>query len=222
MAEETFTIGSEVSCTDGMAGELTRVVFDPVASELTHLVVEPEGRVGLARLVPIDLVDEDAGAGGAAGQVRLGCTVAEFAELDPAEETQFVPGTQGYEAYGPQQVLSWPYSTAGGGRGVPQKLLDGVSETVTYDSVPVGEVEIRRGDRVHASDGAIGHVEGLVIEPSTHHVTHVLLQEGHLWGRKEVAIPISTVTGTDDGIQLSLTKHEVGGLPPVDASHPGG
>jgi hypothetical protein len=28
------------------------------------------------------------------------------------------------------------------------------------------------------------------------HVTHVLLQEGHLWGRKEVAIPITAVAGT--------------------------
>ncbi len=217
MAEETFTIGSEVSCTDGVCGELTRVVIDPVADTLTHLVVEPKGRLGLARLVPIDL----AGAEAAAGQLRLGCTLAEFAELDPAEETQFVPGTQGYGAYGPQQVLSWPYTTAGGGPGVPQRLLDGVSETVTYDSVPVGEVEVRRGEPVHATDGAIGHVEGLVIDPGKHHVTHVLLQEGHLWGRKEVAIPIGAVTGTDDGIQLSLTKHEVGHLPPVDVSHPG-
>ena len=56
MADETFMIGSEVSCTDGDAGELTRVVFDPVADVLTHLVVEPKGRLGLARLVPIDLV----------------------------------------------------------------------------------------------------------------------------------------------------------------------
>ena len=103
-------------------------------------------------------------------------------------------------------MLSWPYSTAGGGHGVPQRLLDGVSETVTYDTVPVGEVEVRRGDRVQASDGAIGHVDGLVIDPASHHVTHVLLQEGHLWGRKEVAIPISAVTSTDDGIWLSLDQ----------------
>ncbi len=218
MAEETFTIGSEVSCTDGDAGELTRVVVDPVAGVLTHLVVEPKGRLGLARLVPIDLVF----AGAAGEPVRLGCTLAEFAHLDPAEETQFVPGTQGYGAYGPQQVLTWPYSTMGGGHGVPDRLLDGVSETVTYDTVPVGEVEVRRGEHVHATDGPIGHVEGLVIDPGSHHVTHVLLQEGHLWGRKEVAIPVTAVTSTDDGIRLSLSKHEVGALPAVDVHHPGG
>jgi hypothetical protein len=35
-----------------------------------------------------------------------------------------------------------------------------------------------------------------------------------------VAIPISAVTGVDDGIRLSITKHEVQDLPPVDVDHP--
>jgi len=44
-------------------------------------------------------------------------------------------------------------------------------------------------------------------------VTHVLLQEGHLWGRKEVSIPISAVTGVDAGIRLNITKKQVEDLP---------
>jgi hypothetical protein len=48
----------------------------------------------------------------------------------------------------------------------------------------------------------------------------VLLDEGHLWGEKEVAIPISAVTGFEDGVQLNLTKDEVRDLPPVDIDHP--
>ena len=81
---------------------------------------------------------------------------------------------------------------------------------------------MRRGEHVHATDGDIGQVHGLVIDPRNHHVTHVLLQEGHLWGRKEVAILIGAVTGVDDGIRLSITKHEVQDLPPVDIDHPDG
>jgi hypothetical protein len=53
-------------------------------------------------------------------------------------------------------------------------------------------------------------------------VTHVLLQEGHLWGRKEVAIPIRAVTGIDDGIRLTLTMPQVQDLPPVDIHRPNG
>jgi len=43
MSDNTeFTIASEVSCSDGVRGELGRVVVDPVAKALTHLVVEPK------------------------------------------------------------------------------------------------------------------------------------------------------------------------------------
>jgi sporulation protein YlmC with PRC-barrel domain len=86
---------------------------------------------------------------------------------------------------------------------------------ITFDTLPVDEVGVRRGDRVHATDGAIGRVEGLVVDADTRHVTHVLLQEGHLWGRKEVAIPIASVVSVDDGIKLSITKREVEDLPAV-------
>ena len=51
-------------------------------------------------------------------------------------------------------------------------------------------------------------------------MTHVLLQEGHFWGRKEVAIPIGAVTGVNDGIQLNITKQQVEDLAPVDIHHP--
>ncbi len=119
-------------------------------------------------------------------------------------------------------MVSWPYYGLGGVDGVTaDALAGGISQTVTYDTVPLGEVEVRRDDHVHATDGNIGRVQGLVIDPRDHHVTHVLLQEGHLWGRKEVAIPISAVTGVDeDGIKLGITKRDVQDLPAVDIDHP--
>src|SRR6202044_2746028 len=64
---------------------------------------------------------------------------------------------------------------------------------ITEDVVPDGEVQFRRGDRVHAVDGEIGRVGGFLADSGDDRITHVLLQEGHLWGRKEVAIPISAV-----------------------------
>jgi hypothetical protein len=51
-------------------------------------------------------------------------------------------------------------------------------------------------------------------------VTHVLLQEGHLWGAKEVAIPISVVASTSSGIRLKIARQEVQDLPPVDIDSP--
>jgi len=212
MGETTqFKIGAEASCTDGVCGEVIRVVVDPIARAVTHLVVEPKHRRALGRLVPLDLVDATT------GKVRLRCTFSEFEKLDFAEETQFLPGSAANAGYGPGQWLSWPYY--GLGRGLDLGMGN-VSQPITVDKVPMGEVVVRRGEHVHATDGEIGRVQGLVIDPDDHHMTHVLLQEGHLWGRKEVAIPISTVTRVDDGIQLSITKQEVEDLPPVDINHP--
>jgi hypothetical protein len=213
-----YTIGTEVTCSDGTCGDLGRVVVDPVARVLTHLVVEPKHRLGLGRLVPIGLVDATA------GPIRLTCTMAEFDALEQAEETHFLSeeGEQlGYEA---GEALAWPYYGLGmsmggmamGGAGADAMGMTG-NPLITYDRVPVGEVEVRRGDQVHATDGGIGRLQGLVIDPRDHHVTHVLLAEGHLWGRKELAIPIGAVTDVSaDGVQLKLTKDEVRDLPPVD------
>lgn len=79
----------------------------------------------------------------------------------------------------------------------------------------MGETQLRPGDRVHAVDGEIGRIHGFIVSPGNDRVTHVLLQEGHLWGHKEVAIPVSAVTGVEEGIRLNITKEQVENLPPV-------
>jgi sporulation protein YlmC with PRC-barrel domain len=214
MADPTaFTIGARARCADGVCGEVTRVVVDPVARAVTHLVIDPKHRPGQGRLVPLRLVDA------AAAEIRLRCTLAEFEKLDPAEETEFMPGRGGYPGYNPGEVLNLPYYGRGPGLKGGSLGVRKVAQTVIRDSIPLGEVEVRRGEHVHATDGDIGLVEALVIDPPSHHVTHVLLQEGHLWGRKEVAIPISAVTSVDDGIRLNITKQQVKDLPPVDIDH---
>jgi sporulation protein YlmC with PRC-barrel domain len=223
MSEATeFTIGSEVACSGGACGELTRVVVDPVLRTLTHLVVEAKHRHGNGRLVPTDLVESAAPA-----EIRLRCTIAQFNALEDAEETQFLPGASGEWDYQQQQMLSLPYYGLGMGTGMGLGIggmhvggTDVGPHPVIADRVPAGEVEVRRGDHVHATDGTIGKVQGLVIDPADHHVTHVLLDEGHLWGKKRVAIPISAVTDVDDGVRLTLTKDQVRDLPPVDLAEP--
>ena len=88
MAEVTLAIGTAAVCSDGFPGELKALVVEPRARTVTHLVIEPEGGQGLARLVPLDHADA------AAEPITLRYTEAEFKDLSPAEETlaEFVPG----------------------------------------------------------------------------------------------------------------------------------
>jgi hypothetical protein len=196
MTETPIAIGTNVSCADGDCGQVIRVVVNPVGLVVTHLVVGPKHAHGhhIHRLVPVDLAEVTT------DEILLSCTKAEFDELDPAEETHFEASWD--PDYEPDQV--WCRR-----------------RTVTYDSVPVGEVQVRRSEHVHATDGDIGLVEGFVVDPDNHQVTHLLLQEGHPWGRKEVAIPIGAITRVEAGIRLNLSKRQVEDLPPVAIEHAG-
>jgi hypothetical protein len=210
MAEQPrFTIGARASCTDGHCGEVRRIVFDPATRTVTHLVIAPGLRKEAGRLVPVHLVESTE------GEIRLRCTRAQFGQLDHAEERDLVTGPEP-----PQTVLPGGVGVGAAispGLGIGPDLRPGAwaHTTVIEDVVPLGEDQVGPGDQVHATDGEIGRVRGFVASPDDDRVTHVLLREGHLWGRKEVAIPISAVTGVKGGIRLSLTKEQVGELPPV-------
>ena len=97
-----FRIGAGASCSDGACGHVSRIIVNPVAREVTHLVVDQKHRNGPGRLVPVDLVDATT------GQIRLRCTLAEFQALRPAQETEVVPDL---DPSGPQESPS-PHSVS--------------------------------------------------------------------------------------------------------------
>ena len=214
-----FDIGSEVACTDGVCGHLSRVVLDPVAREITHLAVEPLDRHSRGRLVPVDSVESTEG-----GIIRLKCTKPQFDVFEYAEDTQLLTHEAEHPDYESEHVVALPYyglrTDSAGFADMPQHRIS--PRVKLHDRVPLGEVAVRRGEHVHATDGQIGRVKGLVIDPDDHHVTHFLLDEGHLWGKKTVAIPIGAVTHVEDGVRLSLTKDQVRDLPPVAVDEPAG
>lgn len=222
MAEAArFAIGAKASCSDGVCGEVRRLVIHPVTDRITHLVIQPGHRPEAARLVPCDLADT------MSGEIMLRCTLAEFDQLEHAEERHLAEGPDGVGAggllgdtlvYDVSGKAFAPSARAGG-------LIDlghppTSHRTIIQDVVPLGETQVRPGDRVHAVDGEIGRVRGFLADPGEETVTHVLLQEGHLWGHKEIAIPVSAVTGIDAGVRLNITKQQVENLPPVHIDHP--
>ena len=208
-----FTFGARASCSDGHCGELTRALFDPAHRTATHLVIEPKHHKEAGRLVPIGLVDA------AGDEISLRCTRAEFDELDPSEEIQLAEGLDYAGGYGPDAVAG--YGNVGGmgvgasssGMGIGMSLGHR-TPTVTSETIPEGEGEVAGHDHVHASDGLIGELKGFVVDSGDHQVTHILLREGHLWGHREIAIPVSAVTSADPIIRLNLTKQQVEELPP--------
>jgi len=85
--------------------------------------------------------------------------------------------------------------------------------TRAYDRIPKGDVEIRRASPVTSSDGHhLGHVDGFIVATEDH-IGHLVLEHGHLWGKREVVIPIGAVARVEtDAVVLTLSKDEVGAL----------
>jgi sporulation protein YlmC with PRC-barrel domain len=207
-------LGTPVRCTDGTFGELADVVIDPISRRLTHLVVRPGHEQGQARLVPVELAaSRDNGS-----EVTLDCTVDEVTKLEPVHEYAYLrlgesPVEDPEWDVGVEDVLALPYYEADPYG--PSPIYD-TNVGMAYDRVPKGEVEIRRASAVASVDGHdLGQVDGFVVDAEGQ-ITHVVLERGHLWGRREVTIPIGAVATVEtDAVTLSLSKDEVGSLPSV-------
>ena len=202
-------IGASVSCTDEEVGELADVVIDPITKRVTHLVVQPRHEHRRARLVPIELAE-----GGREGKtaIQLNCTVEEVSRLAPVQEfaylrlDEFPVGDREWDV-GVMDVLAQPYYESSLG---PDNYSSGTG--IIYDRVPKGEVEIRRASSVTSADGRhLGHVDGFLVEGDQ--ITHIVLERGHLWGRRDITIPIGAVTKVEtDAVTLGLSKEEVEAL----------
>ena len=69
--------------------------------------------------------------------------------------------------------------------------------------------EVREADGHH-----LGHVDGFIVDDEQ--ITHLVLERGHLWGKRDVAIPIRAVTKVEtDAVTVSLSKDEIGALAEV-------
>ena len=207
-------LGSPVRCADEAFGELADVVIDPTTRRVTHLVVQPDRPSEPARLVP---VERARGGEEAEGTILLDATVAEIGRLESVRESAYLrlgefPVEDPRWEIGVEEMLALPYYQDLDGIGAePLSYDDHV--VWKYDRIPKGEVEMRRASPVTSSDGHhLGHVDGFVVDGEDH-IGHLVLEHGHLWGKREVVIPIGAVASVEtDSVVLSLTKDAVGAL----------
>ena len=204
-------LGTHIMCSDGDVGELADVVVDPVKRRVTHLVVQPHGDLGPARLVPSNLAE------GEGHGMSLRCTRAEVDGFPTVRESAYLrtgelPHDDPDWDIGVEDVLAMPYYTTPD-VGVYPSFDE--PYLMTYDRVPKGEAEIRRTSAVvSADDQHLGTVEALIVDGDE--ITHFVLERGHLWGRRDVTIPIGAVAKVEsDTVTLRISKDEVGDLPTV-------
>jgi uncharacterized protein YrrD len=197
-------LNAQVDCKDGMCGRSVFVLMNPVIEQVTHVVVKEESSPNSEYIVPVDRVVD-----ATTDTILLSCSKAELENMDPFIKTTFI-----------EEKLPANYSASAGGYGAGMVYWPyaSFSETVQLPvedrQIPAGELAITRGTRVEATDGYVGKVDEFVVDPQSGYITHLVMREGHLWGKKEVVIPLSAMGETkEDTVFLKLDKHQIESLP---------
>jgi hypothetical protein len=194
-------VSVDVLCAGELCGRSTCLIINPINKRITHLVVIEKDFPYIERLVPVEtLLDSSPNS------IQLRCNPSKLSDMEPFMETDFISADQ-FESivlYGAPYLL-WPYSP-----------YEGAPMLLEHERIPTGEVVIRRGTPVRATDGRVGKVDEFLVDPTGDVITHLVLREGHLWGKKDVTIPVSEIDRiADDAVYLKLGKAVVATLPAV-------
>ena len=198
----SIPIGAKVVCSDGREGKSTAVVVEPASKTITHVaVVEKSLLRGEERLVPIDKVEKTT-----RDTIHLSIPMDVVLQMPPFTNTHYLEieyGESGYAYASPYMMHS-------------EMGLSAQPHYVTVQDylLPEGEAAIRRGMLVEARDGPAGQVGELLIDPASRKISHFLLMKGHMWGKKEVAIPVTDIErGEEEVIFLKIDKARIEQLP---------
>jgi sporulation protein YlmC with PRC-barrel domain len=142
--------------------------------------------------------------------IRLNCSRADVDRMEPFITTRYIPSTEA-------QIPTAEFTS-----GLAPLLYPAVLPAtekpmpVSEEHLPAGEKEIYRGMAVEATDGKIGQVDELMVEPESWQITQVVLRRGHLWGKKEITLPLSDVDSVrGDTVFLKIDKATVKSRPSI-------
>jgi hypothetical protein len=83
--QRILPLGARVQCTDGHGGSVTRLIVEPQARRLTHIVVQDRTVPAIEHLVPVAWI-----VGTTHDDVTLGCTRDTLAALEPFTEERYI------------------------------------------------------------------------------------------------------------------------------------
>jgi sporulation protein YlmC with PRC-barrel domain len=191
-------INAEVECVGKLCGHISTVILNPVSDTVTHIVVKMNKTPYEAYVVPVGEIAESS-----ANCIRLLCSLEELENMQHFTEMEYLRVPILHYSSDSYRVL--PFVT-------PETTV----VTKEYEQIPPGELAIRRGTKVNALDGHVGRVDEFLVDPSSGHITHLILREGHLWQQRDVVIPLSLIDRIEEGaIYLKATKRALGRLPEI-------
>jgi len=211
-----FKEGADVYTSEGeKAGDIDRVVIDPLTDEITHLVIRKGFLFPEDRVVPIDLVYsatedrvilqdvEDIHDLPVFEQIHY-LRVDQAQKDTSASRANYVPPYYWY----PRPGLIWwgtaPYT--------PYPAPPYVTEVKR--NIPQGTVPLKEGAKVIASDGKpVGDIDSIFVEPSHDRATHLEISRG-LFLKERKVVPTTWITTVMEGeVHLGVSSDLIESLP---------
>jgi sporulation protein YlmC with PRC-barrel domain len=191
---------AKVLCSGSECGEITYIILNPITDNVTDVVMRDHEIPQVERLIPIELITKSS-----SDTVQLNIPKDLIHSYPPFQHTDFIKISTPLTSKGMPINFMWPYVIAED-RYIP----------LESESIPPEELAIHRNAHVDAIDGRVGKVDEFLIDPDTGHITHLILREGHLWGQKDISIPVSAIKRIGkDTVQLNLDKRSIGKLPVI-------
>jgi len=183
-------IKARVQCADGPCGEVTHVIVHPATKKVTRLVVKETKSPHVERLVPLRFVEDTT-----ANEIHLRCSRQELSRMKSFVRTEL--------------VKSWSYD----GR-MPTE-----TKKVKHLNIAEDELVMKAGTQVRATDGKVGRIDELMVDPDGGSLTYLVLREGPVWAPKVVTIPIAEVKQMDEkAVYLRTNRAGIETLPTAPGS----
>ncbi|MBW1783909.1 MAG: PRC-barrel domain-containing protein [Deltaproteobacteria bacterium] len=188
-------LNAHVECSDGRVGRLENIILNPKTERVTFLVVRGNDLQNTERIVPERLMKE-----ASRDTVHLSATREQFERMKHFIQEEYIPSN----------IMLYMAENAGWDMGTPAGVF------VEHEAIPAGGIAIHKGAGVFATDGHVGKVDDLLVEKKSGRITHLVLLEGHLWGKKDISVPVNRIDRYEDGnVYLNIDKSEVEALPIV-------
>ncbi|MHB9031762.1 MAG: PRC-barrel domain-containing protein [Anaerolineae bacterium] len=219
ISREEIKLDEPVFCSDDEeCGRVVSVVIDPIQKSATHIVVRT-GHESDERLVPIEAV---VSAGD--GKTKLSMNRQEVDKSPLFETTHYIKsdrlvldnqpavmpfGNIGITGVGTAYSYVWPLTIPIGKK----------TESYRHEDIPEGQLAIKRGTHIEATDGHVGTVDEFVVDPDNCQITHLVMRKRGGSSNHDIAIPYSAVKVADEKqVFLNLSKAEVKELPAIEVA----
>jgi hypothetical protein len=224
--------GYAIAATDGVIGHVKDFYFDDAAWVVRYLVVQTGDWLVQRKVLisPISLrepnwIDKSFPVSITRTQVQA----------SPSIDTDKPVSRQHEEGY--LRYFDYPYYWAGaglwGGGLYPSALT---FESPDYGSAAADDAQthsrddphLRSGNtvmhyRVHATDGDIGHVKGLLVDDMTWAIRYLVVSTGKWWGGHDVLIApewIDDINWSESKVVVDLSRQAIKDSPTYDSAKP--